>query len=111
MEALVGDLRQRFEFIVFDSPPLLLVTDGILLSAMADGVVLVVESGVHLARRIESGSSNPGPGRRKYPRRCPQQAGPIELTGTIVRVIGYYNYYYSRGALNSESCSEGFCQR
>src|SRR5208337_2260859 len=34
MEALMGDLRKRFEHIVFDSPPLLLVTDGILLSTL-----------------------------------------------------------------------------
>ncbi len=45
MGGLLRHLRQRFEYIVLDSPPLLLVTDGILLSTLADGVVLVVESG------------------------------------------------------------------
>ena len=46
METLMGDLRLRFDHIVLDSPTLLMVTDGILLSTMADGVVLVIESGV-----------------------------------------------------------------
>jgi capsular exopolysaccharide synthesis family protein len=45
MTRLVQDLRQRFEHIIIDSPPLLMVTDGILLSTLVDGVVLVVESG------------------------------------------------------------------
>jgi capsular exopolysaccharide synthesis family protein len=45
METLMLDLRQRFDHIVLDSPPLLMVTDGIVLSVMADGVILVVESG------------------------------------------------------------------
>ena len=36
---------KRFTQIVIDSPPLLLVTDAVVLSAMVDGVILVVASG------------------------------------------------------------------
>lgn len=43
MESLLDDLRQRFDHLVLDSPPLLPVTDATVLSALADGVVLVVE--------------------------------------------------------------------
>ena len=43
---LVGKLRQRFEFIVIDSPPMLLVSDGRALSTLADGVIVVGRSGV-----------------------------------------------------------------
>ncbi|HLE59948.1 MAG TPA: CpsD/CapB family tyrosine-protein kinase, partial [Thermoanaerobaculaceae bacterium] len=39
---------QRFEYVVFDSPPILPVTDGIVLGAMSDGVVLCVGSGMVL---------------------------------------------------------------
>lgn len=46
MERLVAELRQRFDHIVIDSPPVLLVTDGTILSNLVDGVVLVTESGV-----------------------------------------------------------------
>lgn len=45
MEATLTDLRKRFAQIVVDSPPLLLVTDAVILSALMDGVILVVASG------------------------------------------------------------------
>jgi len=46
MESVMSELRGRFEFVVMDSPPLLLVTDGTILSTLSDGVILVAESGV-----------------------------------------------------------------
>src|SRR5207302_7148113 len=46
MADLVGKLRKRFEFIVIDSPPMLLFSDGRALSALADGVIVVGRSGV-----------------------------------------------------------------
>ncbi|HEV2381479.1 MAG TPA: polysaccharide biosynthesis tyrosine autokinase [Terriglobia bacterium] len=46
MEDLLSELRQRFDHVVFDSPPVLMVTDATVLSTLADGVVLVVEGGV-----------------------------------------------------------------
>jgi len=45
MDATLKDLMKRFTQIVIDSPPLLLVTDAVVLSAMVDGVILVVASG------------------------------------------------------------------
>jgi succinoglycan biosynthesis transport protein ExoP len=39
-------LRERFDHVVVDSPPLLMVTDATVLSTLVDGVILVVESGV-----------------------------------------------------------------
>lgn len=45
MEATLRDLMKRYSQIVIDSPPLLLVTDAVVLSAMVDGVILVVASG------------------------------------------------------------------
>jgi polysaccharide biosynthesis transport protein len=46
MEQLLGELRERFEHVVLDSPPLLMVTDATVLATLADGVILIVESGV-----------------------------------------------------------------
>jgi len=46
MEKVVEELRQRFDHMVLDSPPLLPVTDATVLSTLVDGVILVVESGV-----------------------------------------------------------------
>jgi succinoglycan biosynthesis transport protein ExoP len=39
------ELRRRFKFIVIDSPPVLAATDAVILSALTDGVLLVVRSG------------------------------------------------------------------
>jgi capsular exopolysaccharide synthesis family protein len=46
MSDLVESLRQRFDFIVIDSPPMLLFSDGRALSTLADGVIVVGRSGV-----------------------------------------------------------------
>ena len=43
---LVGKLRQRFQFIVIDSPPMLLFSDGRALSTLVDGVIVVGRAGV-----------------------------------------------------------------
>ncbi|TMA60733.1 MAG: hypothetical protein E6J75_00645 [Deltaproteobacteria bacterium] len=42
---LLQEARERFEFVVLDSPPILAVSDGLLLANLADGVVFVAESG------------------------------------------------------------------
>ncbi len=39
------ELRRRFKFIVIDSPPIMAATDAVILSALTDGVLLVVRSG------------------------------------------------------------------
>jgi receptor protein-tyrosine kinase len=44
-EGLFAHLRTRFAYTIIDSPPLLTVTDGRLLSHWADGVLLVVRAG------------------------------------------------------------------
>jgi non-specific protein-tyrosine kinase len=45
MHSLATFLSQNVDFVVFDSPPLLAVTDASLLSTRVDGVVLVMEAG------------------------------------------------------------------
>jgi len=44
MATLVGTLRNRFDVVIYDSPPLLSVTDGVVLGHQMDGVVLVIRS-------------------------------------------------------------------
>ena len=41
----IAELRRRFKFIVIDSPPVLAATDAVIISALTDGVLLVVRSG------------------------------------------------------------------
>jgi capsular exopolysaccharide synthesis family protein len=45
MREAVSELRRRFKFIVIDSPPIMVATDAVILSALTDGVLLVVRSG------------------------------------------------------------------
>ena len=45
MAELMGTLRVRFDLIVVDSPPLLPVTDAAVVSAHADGVIVIVRYG------------------------------------------------------------------
>jgi polysaccharide biosynthesis transport protein len=42
---MMCELRKRYKFIVIDSPPIMAATDAVILSALVDGVLLVVRSG------------------------------------------------------------------
>jgi succinoglycan biosynthesis transport protein ExoP len=44
MASLVATLRDRFDVVIYDSPPMLSVTDGVVLGHQVDGVVLVIRS-------------------------------------------------------------------
>ncbi len=43
MRETIKRLREKFDFLIFDTPPVMAVTDAGVLGAMADGVVLVVK--------------------------------------------------------------------
>ena len=45
MKTLIHDVRSKFAYVIFDSPPVLAVTDAVVLAAGADGVVLCVHGG------------------------------------------------------------------
>ncbi|WP_456695779.1 polysaccharide biosynthesis tyrosine autokinase [Aeromicrobium sp. P5_D10] len=45
MKALIAQLRQRFDVVLIDAPPLLPVTDASLLASISDGAILVVRHG------------------------------------------------------------------
>jgi len=45
MKQLVARLREDYEYVIFDTPPLLSVSDPLVVAAQSDGVVLVVRQG------------------------------------------------------------------
>jgi capsular exopolysaccharide synthesis family protein len=45
MKHLIHEVRSKFAYVIFDSPPVMAVTDSIVLAASADGVVLCVHGG------------------------------------------------------------------
>lgn len=44
MDALIKELQKNFDYIIFDAPPVVSVTDAVILSSKLDGVLLVVEA-------------------------------------------------------------------
>jgi capsular exopolysaccharide synthesis family protein len=95
MENVLQELRGRFEHVVLDSAPLLLVTDATILSRLVDGVVLVAESGVTSRRALVRAH------------KILESAGG-RILGTVLnkwdaRHEGYYGYYgsYYRGYYRS----------
>ena len=45
MAELIGELKKKFDILLFDSPPILPVTDGAILGSKVDGVVLIYQVG------------------------------------------------------------------
>lgn len=88
MLEVLAELRTRFEHIIIDSPPVLAVTDATVLSRVADGVVLVAESGATpragLARTTQ----------------ILENAGAkilgVAMNKIDVRRDGYYGNYYGK---------------
>lgn len=86
MQSLTAFLAQQMDLVIFDSPPLLAVTDASLLATRVDGVVLVMEAG--RTRRDE----------------CLRAIDALQKVGANVLGVvlnkvraggkGYYGYYY-----------------
>lgn len=45
MDAVIAALRERADMVLFDAPPVLAVSDAVVLASKVDGVLLVVEAG------------------------------------------------------------------
>jgi len=90
MESMLRELRKRFKFVVIDSPPVLPVTDAMILSTLADGVVFVIESGVTVRGAVTRA--------RKILQNVGANVLGIVLNKVDVRHNGYYadygSYYY-----------------
>jgi succinoglycan biosynthesis transport protein ExoP len=90
MQALVIDLRNRFDYVVIDSPPVISFSDARILSSYVDAVVLVARYGRTTRRAIV---------------RCTQLLDDVRapIIGVVLNDIDprsadyhYYNYGYSR---------------
>ncbi len=100
MRRLLSTLEDHFTHIILDSPPIGSVTDGVLISTMVDGVLLVVHSG-HSSRDIV--------------RRTRQDLLDVgaKIFGVILNKVDlrphdyYYNRYYREGYYAVEPESDG----
>ena len=89
IRSLMAVLENAFTHIVIDSPPVASFTDGVLLSAVADGVLLVVHGGAasrHIVRRSKQLLSDVGA----------KIFGVVLNNVTVSRHDYYYNRYYDR---------------
>jgi len=89
MWQLVRGARERFDYVIIDSPPVLAVSDALLLANIADGVVLVVQS-----RRSREDQAHAAIMRL-------QQVGAVILGAVLNRGEvdhEYYHYAYARPA-------------
>jgi Mrp family chromosome partitioning ATPase len=99
MEAILKRCGEIYDYIVVDSPPILSVTDGVILARQADAVILVVRHGKsskHVVRRARDILLRSGAG----------------ITGIVLNAVDlnspeYYGYYgysgYSYSSVDSES--------
>jgi succinoglycan biosynthesis transport protein ExoP len=98
MAAMLDDLRNRFDAVVIDAPPLLPVTDGAVIAHAADGAVMVVRHGSTTREQLERATE------------VLDQAGST-LLGAIVNFVPVsrkpakgdaYGYYSTYGYAPSE---------
>jgi Mrp family chromosome partitioning ATPase len=87
MAQIIEELKSRFDFILFDTPPILTVADAIVLGPMTDGIVLVIQAGKVRKRPIQ---------------RAVELLHNSNVHGFILNrgdlVLSHYGYrYYDRG--------------
>lgn len=86
LKKLISELKEEFDYIIFDTPPALNVTDSSIVGSICDGLIMVVKAEVTQKSMIEEAFSilkN-------------AQAQPIAFILTNFRVPPYYAYKYKR---------------
>ncbi len=89
MQEFIAEAKQMFDFVIFDSPPVISVTDAVILSGMVDASIQVVRSGkilVAAARNAKEKMTNT----------------KAKFLGVVLNAmkaehsdLGYYQYYKS----------------
>ncbi|WP_308447260.1 CpsD/CapB family tyrosine-protein kinase [Desulforamulus aquiferis] len=101
MSSMIKKLTGYADIIIFDSPPVIAVTDAALLAPQVDGVILVVGSGIARiegAQRVKEMLLN----------------GKARILGTVLNMVEqesqdyyYYYYYYGEGNDKKKKGSKG----
>ncbi|MDF2882788.1 MAG: capsular exopolysaccharide family protein [Clostridiaceae bacterium] len=90
MNNLIISLRKTFDYIIFDTPPVAVVTDAQLMSRMADGCVLVISSG-------ETGKEEAVKAKELLQKVNAKIIGVVlnKVKVTLKNKDAYYKYYYN----------------
>lgn len=83
---MITDLRQYFDFILIDSPPVLPFADARLLANHADAVMLVVRAGMASYETVEKAIEALPAGK---------MLGVVLNDAELTEEAGYYDYYYN----------------
>ena len=86
MEELIEILKRKYDYVIIDTPPVRTISDGVILAAKADGVVLVVRAGKTKSADIVKGYKE-------------LEKVKANIVGSVLNAVdnrrhGYYYYYY-----------------
>ena len=86
MKTLIGTLSESADYVLFDSPPILAVTDASILASVADGTIVVIEMGEERAETL------------RRTRGAIEQANAHAM-GVVINKVksSSHDYYYGQG--------------
>jgi succinoglycan biosynthesis transport protein ExoP len=86
MRQLLSDAKDQFDFVLLDSPPLLMVSDGRVLASQADGVILVAHGGSTSREAVNHAKS--------HLLQVNANVVGVTLNNVDLTGVGYGKYYY-----------------
>ena len=102
MKVLINRLREQFDFVIIDAPPLLPVTDAAILGAASDGAILIVRHGKTTRDQVTSAVGR-------------LDSVDARLLGTVINMTppkrSAYGYGYSYGYAPEVGRSSGRTRR
>lgn len=85
MEMVIENLNSQYEYVVFDTPPILAVTDSQIIANKCDGVVMVVACGkTHKDRVLKA---------KELLEKAGSQMLGVVVNGVEEKMNGYYGHY------------------
>lgn len=103
MSDLVAKLEQEWDIILFDSPPIVAVTDASMISGEIDGLILVVKAGSTDRSAVDRALDTITNVKAPLIGVILNGASPETLAGKYSYYYSYYNYYYSAEDGNKKS--------
>ncbi len=90
LRELIGKAKEQFDFIIFDTPPIAMLTDAAIIAGVVDGAVIVIESGKTSKRTLS----------RVHKLLEHVKVKIIGMVLNRANIVGdehyYYSYYYGK---------------
>lgn len=95
MRNLIEELKERYDVVLFDAPPVCSVTDAAVLASMVDGIILVIASG---ETNIEAAKLS----KKLLDKTNSNILGVVLSKADTSKNGGYYYNYYEYGVSNNK---------